>query len=403
MTEYYLFVTLWMMGNYGANILLPLFLLTGGYSLAQIIVLYLINEAALIGLLFCASIALQKLGFRVLLALGILLFSGFLVLLVAAAEGFVSPTPFLFLTAVFALRGLGKAFLNFGHEVFMIKVATKRSGGVVVSWFRICMIIASVLTPAVIGMTAYVFGFEYAFLLLATLSALSMVPLMLIPNHHFRIKYTPRGLLPLLRTRIKKRYVLAEVGRSFADGVIFIMWPVFVYLAVDNVKDVGLVTSASAFLSIIVAYLVGRSLKKNKKSETVFRSGVRISALFCILRAAFPSPILLVLIDAFNRICESVVQVNFETRCYRYLKSLSDQDRIEIVHIRCLIIECVYVLALLFLLSFVRIFHDPTPLMFVVIFAIAASTILLMTQILTVKYPLPVEAKPHWWQRRQGR
>ncbi len=397
-TEYYLFVTLWMMGNYGANVLLPLFLLSNGYSLAQIVIVYLINEVSLIFFLFFTSTILKRWGFRIVLAFGILVFTAFLMLLTRLEHfhDFWSALPFL--AVVFALRGFGKAFLNFGHEVFMIKVATMHSGGKSVSWFRICMIVASVLTPAVVGVTAYVYGFDIAFFCLAVLSALSMIPLFLIPNHRFQIKYKPKSLVPLLRTRIKKRYIFAEVGRSFADGVIFLTWPVFVYLAVENVKDVGFITSASAFLSIIVAYLVGKSLQDSKRSEGIFRHGVRISAFFYFLRAAFPTPILLVLVDAFNRICESVVQVNYETRCYRYLRSLSDQNKIEIVHVRCLVIECVYVLALVYVLVVALLFETPTPMMFVIMFAFAAATILLMTQILAVRSP--ILAPSHLWLKR---
>ncbi len=392
------------MGNYGSNILLPLYLLTHGFALWQIITLYLINEVTLVFFLFLSSIVMKRWGFRVILSFGIMLFTAFLMLLIFLENSvdFWSALPFL--AIVFIVRGLGKAFLNFGHEVFMLKVATRKSGGKVVSWFRICMIFASVITPAVMGMTAHVFGFQVAFLALATLAAMSMIPLLLIPNHQFKIKYHPKGLVPLMRTRIKKRYVFAEVGRSFADGVLFVMWPVFVFLAVENVKDVGLITSASAFLSIIVAYLIGRMLqeKKQKKSDSVFRIGVRLSAFMYILRSAFPTPLLLTIVDACNRICESVVQVNYETRCYRYLKSLSDQDKIEIAHVRCLMIEFIYILSLFYMMTIVLLFQTPTTAMFVTVFTLSAITILLMTQIMAVRYPVPISTKHHWWQWRQG-
>ena len=399
-TEYYVFVTMWMMGNYGSNILLPLYLLDNGYSLAHIIILCLINEAALVFFLFLSSMVMKRWGFRIILGLGIMLFTAFLMLLVFLETTAGMIDMFWFLGLIFVVRGLGKAFLNFGHEVFMIKVATRKKGGSVISWFRICMIVASVMTPAVMGLAAYVFGYDIAFLALATLSAASMIPLLMIPNHQFQINYRPKGLVPLMRTRIKKRYLLAEVGRSFADGVLFIMWPVFVFLAVGNVKDVGLITSASAFLSIIVAYLIGRMLndRRRKKSDTVFRIGVRMSAFMYVLRSAFPTPLLLTIVDACNRICESVVQVNFETRCYRYLKSMSDQDKIETANVRCLMIEGVYILALFYMLSIVMMFQQPSTLMFAVTFSFSALTILLMTQIIAVRCPVPSVQKPRWWQ-----
>lgn len=379
--EYYLFVTLWCMGNFGANILLPLYLLSLNFTLPQILFVYLINQFALISMLFLVSLLLKKWGLKRILGGGSMLYIIYLLLLglVPLSHGFQASIPFLIL--LFTIRAFGKCFLNFGHEVFMIKIATKKSTSIVVGWVRICIIIASVLTPAIGAMVAYAFGYHAAFLFLAFCVFLSFIPLMLMPNHHFSMRHQAKGVFGLLKRKLHKKYLLAEIGRIFPDAILYFMWPMFLFSIVGNAKDVGLLTSLSALVAIGVARLVSKSLQHGKSNDRIFKGSIRLASCLYFIRAVFPTPILITIVDSLNKICESVIQVSYETRCYRYLKSLKQENPIELANIRLLILELLYVLALIFIFVITTLMQSSGLIMFIVLFAAASPLLLLMALI----------------------
>lgn len=397
MIEYYLFATLWLMGNFGANLLLPLLLFTRDFSLHEILIVFLVNEIWLMVFATGAAELLKRFGLKPILVTGALFFAVFLMILGRNADTITIGLLF----GLLAIRAFGKVLLSFGHEVFMIKVATAQNTAKSLTWVRICVILASVLSPAIIAMVAHQFGYGLGFQIAGMLVAISLLPLSLAPNHHFEINYKPANVLGMMQKRLNKRYLLAETGRIFPDAIIFMIWPVFLFYVVGNVGAVGIVTSISALFAIIVAHLIGRFIEKHKEDKTVFLGSVHAAVCFHFVRALFPIPIVITIIDCFGRICDSALQIAYETRCYRYLHTLPEEDLIEIAHARIFLLEFIYLIAIITLLTITSFFETLTPELFLIIFGISSMFFLFMRNILVLEQPEPLLCdvpRRRWWR-----
>ena len=211
---------------------------------------------------------------------------------------------------------------------------------------------------------------------------LAMIPLLLTKDQYFHTTKSPKDIVKYVFNVIPKNFHIAEGARWSVDSLLWIIWPLFLFVVVQSTLNLGFLVSLSAVISIVVSYFVGKRIDKNSPKKLLDKM-TKISASIFFMRSLFPSQILIVFFDSLNRILEPVLLLPYEKYYYKYIKS--NENILEISIASLFVMEIYYTLSLLFLtiyfgtLEFLNV--EISYLVFIGLFIGYGSLILFMTKI----------------------
>lgn len=251
------------------SIFIPIYLLVLGFSVSDVCVFYGIRFLTL-GLFFLVVIQLGKwIGLKhvmlVRVPLAMLYFyllSSFdgsyyygLIALIGGIEGACYWLPIHGLFARYSGKEVGK------------------SSGILIAIPKI----ASIIAPLVGGFVAAFLGFNLLFYVAMFIIALSVVPLFLTAE----VKLTPK-------LSIKKAFHFYKTHRRISMGnfvhygglvIETIIWPIFVYMAVQNTVSIGLIGVVSAIANVFLMFSVG---KRSDRDHSWFLAKVGALGFFVV-------------------------------------------------------------------------------------------------------------------------
>ena len=174
----------------------------------------------------------------------------------------------------------------------------------------------------------------------------------------------------------------AEIGRWFPENIVWVVWPIFIYIVAQSTATMGAIISVASFIGIIVTRLVGKFIDRHKSKKLLKKSVNTYTAIF-FLRTLIPTPIMLVITDAINKIVEPIVSVSYEKHYYKYLKDT--KEPLERSVAGSLYLEIAFFLSTVFLVIIFGILElvsvEVTPIVFTILFLLHGIPILLMKNI----------------------
>jgi len=379
--EFYVFQTLLNISLSIITLFVPIYLISDlGYSIQAVLLFYLLYEIGFIFFVPFSGKAVHFLGVKKTIALQLPFLALYYIVLQNLSGNFAADL--WLLVPVLLVRAFFRSNANVGVDVFMAKHVLKKKAGKMLAWLRILMIISTIISPLVGGLITYYYGFDSLFWFAIGLCILSGIPLLLTPDEHFDIKYKPQELFSFLTHKVDKHYIVSEAGNILPDTLMWIMWPLFLFFAIKNTVNMGLLVSASALVSIGVAFYIGKKIA-NTKPEGLIRNGVRASSVFFFLRAVSINPVFIAFIDACNKIVEPIFRIPYQRKAYRLV--MYHRDQIKMANVRQLIRELYYTVGIILLLLYVVAVPEMTPMAFVLLFVFFSFIHLLMQYINSVK------------------
>lgn len=256
------------------GIFLPIYLLTLGYSVRNVIVFFIFHYSFLLFFSFFALRIAGKIG----LIQTIILRFPFLFTYLAFFYFLKSVDIPLVLIAFFS--GLDSALFWMPlHIIFSKNTSSKKIGSETGKLFAIPKA-AGIFAPLIGGVIAVKFGFGFLFILAFIILLIAIIPLlkMRLNSEHFNV---PDKIKLENGKRIfkkYKKYFFVEIFDNMAEEVGAIIYPIFVFLALDSITSVGYVGTLVKIGAAIFTFMVGRFSDRFSKKKII-----KIAAILLII------------------------------------------------------------------------------------------------------------------------
>ena len=382
-SEYYIYKVVREIAFSLISIFIPIFLYSElNYSIFQIILFFLINEFIFLIFIPFSGKIIEKIGIKHSMLIhipGMIIYTYGLRFL---SGDFIADLGLIVLLLIF--RVAPKAPLTSAEQIFIAKNILNHKGheGSSLARIKILLIITSLVSPLFGGAITYYFGFDMFFNFAIFFMGIAMIPLLLTKDQYFHSTQSSKDVLKYIFKTIPKNFHIAEGARWGIDSLMWIVWPIFLFLVVENTLDLGVLVSVSGVISIVASYYVGKKIDKKLTKEFLSKM-TKVSTSLFFLRSVFPSQVLIVIFDSINRIVEPVLFLPYEKYFYKFFKS--NKNILEIAIASNMICELYYFVSFIFLaiyfgtLEFLKI--EVGYLAFVVLFIIYGFLTLLLTKI----------------------
>ena len=380
--EYYVYKILSRVATSMANLAIPLFLFIElGYSVVEVILFYVILQLFFVLVAPFSSKIIERIGVKHAIALHIPFMAFFWFGLRFLSPGFWPNLGLVFVLLFF--RSVPRVCREPAENFFIARnIMHKDDHGSTMANIRIVFILAGVLAPVATAIIAFFFGFDLVFNAAILLLFLSAVPLFLTHDKHFKAKFSRKKLFWFSFRGMTKNFWLAEFGRIIPDVAMWFLWPVFLFIALSNLLDVGLLLTLSAVIAIAFSHYLGKKLDK-KSLHKFFNGTVVMSAVLFMLRAISLNPLVIAVVNILNTITGPALLVPYEKYAFDFMTSCD--NLLEAVCARSIIIEYAYFAAILIVLgvfSAASMFFEQTSAFpFIAVFVISGILMLLMSRI----------------------
>ncbi len=171
-------------------------------------------------------------------------------------------------------------FWNSFHVVLSKSMRREHVGQDLTTMQFLLQLMAAV-TPAISGILAVAFGLESLFLLgiVGTLICLLFAIYLDIGHEHDTVSWAE--LRSWLQETEYRKLSVAFIGRYCNDVVLFV-WPLYVFLILGSVDEVGFLYTLSLFLALVVTFFTGFYLAKSQTRRPFYASGGALSILWFI-------------------------------------------------------------------------------------------------------------------------
>lgn len=290
----------------------------------------------------------------------------------------------LFLFPIFIFRAIGRNTSNIAYDIFMTHHLNKGKSGKSVAWMQIAIMMASVIAPILGAVITANWGFDWVTYFGVVLMIFSAVVLYLTPDEKFKVPYTSNRLISDTLNKTPRTLFYSEWGRCFFDGVLWVVWPVFLILIfAGQLVHMGILVGCSSGVAMILAFFIGKKLdKKNTNTGNVLKWGAYRSTFLNFFRAIWLEPITISIVDALSKVNDQTIKIPYNVELYKWLHAKNTFER---AHIRRIIAEYFYTIPLLFFTIIFMIFRDAPVWIFVFIFALSAFSLSFTSQILRIK------------------
>ncbi|MFO0955183.1 MAG: MFS transporter [Candidatus Saccharibacteria bacterium] len=294
-------------------VFIPIYLASLGFSIRFIALFYLLE---FIGMAAATPIGLwlnSKIGVKKTMVFADVFFVGYMVAVNAiSATGWYIILP----TLMFAISG---GLFWAGYHVDFTKNADIKDEGKEISFVKSLVVLGSALGPLLGSLLIVGASYTASFIAAAVLISLGALPLLL--SKDFKTPQ-PRFSWPRL-----KRADDADKARSYiAFGVMQLtnetFWPLFIFLALRSVLDVGLVFTLTSLLIIVALIWFGRRVDARPRQSLI--AGVWLHAPSWIARIFFLSPLGFFLSNTYGQLSYQLMDTAFEKVVYSEAKASHD-------------------------------------------------------------------------------
>ncbi len=277
--NYYHHKTVYFFGEALINILLPVYFLLIGFSIASVISWFILT------MLFSITFGLStiafgnKFGIKKALFMGLMLEAAFLILL-----PFVNRSVFIFIF-IALLAGLSNSFYWINDITVFTTISKKDHEGLQAGIIDSIEAAVSIAPPVIGAVILTLYGIVYLSSTAALIVALSVLPLLVLKKVRFKMRFDIRSLgVYLRRYKLKKKTLFQIMNRNMQTQVIYTIWPIFLFVSGINVISIGIVGAILAFAGIITPLIIGEFADLDHNKLMVLST---ISILFVWATLAF--------------------------------------------------------------------------------------------------------------------
>lgn len=202
------------------------------------------------------------------------------------------------------------------------RFSVEKERGREVSNLTVLISVVGILGPLLGGLILKFFDFNVLFIVVAILILVSNIPMLITKEKFAPANFSYFACYPRLFKKENRREFFAYLGFG-EELVVLLIWPIFIYLVVGDFLNLGLISSASVFLTTVVFLYIGR-LADKKDRRTVARFGAIFYFFSWLLRLLARTTLGVFLVDAYSRLSEQTVKIPLTAKLYSEAQASAD-------------------------------------------------------------------------------
>src|SRR3989338_1265319 len=290
-----------------AYIFEPIYLITLGYSVVDIMYFYLMVYVAYALFVIPITKVTSIIGYKhAMLYAAIFQITYWLTLYGIESEPllfYVAPILFAFQKSLFWPPYNADVALN------NVKIQRVREVGVLFSVIEF----AAILGPILGGFISYQFGFLILFVCAATLTVISVYPLFLSPEIYTRHEFRFKNFWRIFR--LYPRNFFGYWGYA-EDLMLMTLWPIFIFTIVPKFSSIGIIVTFASVIAVMLMLYLGRILDRYQKLNLLPTAAVfyGLTWVFRIFANSFSG---VVIFDVLTRVGKAFIGVPLLHRTFQ--------------------------------------------------------------------------------------
>ncbi|HRN96159.1 MAG TPA: hypothetical protein PLD54_01795 [Candidatus Levybacteria bacterium] len=335
------------------GIYIPIYLLTLGYTLSEVIVFFTLTHvcALLIGLFVIVPL-LKKYGPITVLKCSFLLQIFFLSLLLILDS---TPFPLFFLALI---NGAQNMAYWMPLNLLFIKNSDKNSMGGNLGKFFALPKFFGIFGPLLSAVLIPLVGFLPVFILAVFGLGVSYIPLLKIPNQSIQIPLNFNNAWKRLRKQ-KTLFLLEGLDNIIEESEWF--WGIYVYLLIGSLSTPGIIGSLEAIGGALFTIFVGKYA--NKHAKKIIPIGAVLVILIMTLRIFITDTVTAYSITVIASFVMTLFLVSYFTSIYKTVKGEDEEEFIILREIPTVFGRLVVFGGILLTLNYLNLFFL-TPVIF---------------------------------------
>lgn len=242
-------------------IFMPIYFLTIGFSIREVFIFFIINYSLVAVFSFLSIYMANYFGLQKTIIIRTPFLIVFLLLLL------LSGTYNIPLWSIAFFNALQTAFYFIPlHVLFANSAKLKEMGSSMGKYFALPKL-AGIIGPLLGGFTAFFLGFNYLFIIIIAIYAISVIPM--LRSRAVKTKFSfdiGRGKKLFFKY---PQYFFAEIFNNIGEEMEGIIWPMFIFVTFSSLLSVGYVGTLVGLGSFLFTILVGKYSDKFKKEKII--------------------------------------------------------------------------------------------------------------------------------------
>lgn len=241
------------------SVFVPIYFWILGFPLWQILFFYFLHSLYFVTLALALLPVLKRLSDKMMIFLSLPFLFGYFLLLGQISNN----SSWLYVTPL--LSALGALFFNVGYHLDFTCSADGDCIGRSVGTRHFISSLVRFSSPLLGGLLIAWSGFNNAFILSAIIMIIAVVPLFFFPRRKIASFLGYRQLFSCLSNKKLIPFNISCIGYAVEERIALIIWPLFVFLAIGNIKQFGGVISLGLLASALINYLIGYFSDKGER------------------------------------------------------------------------------------------------------------------------------------------
>lgn len=294
------------------TIFVPIYLMTLGYALQDIIIYFLVFYVTIF-IFYTPSFLLNyRFGVKKTMFLGLI----FLILYNIILDRVAAGIPYFYAAVIW---GVSFAVYYTAFHIDFSTVSDRKKEGKEFSNIKILWMLSATLGPLVGAVLISEVSYSFVFMLVSLLLLFSAFPLFLTKDR--KIKKPNISLKKIMKSDTKRR-AAASQGLGILDFSSGFLWPLFIYIVLGGVLQLGMIVTLTSVIIIIFLYYIGKmSDRYEKKTLGV---GVGVHSVSWLTRIFFLTPVGLFLNNFYSALSYSLIEIPYHKVIYEKAKKTRD-------------------------------------------------------------------------------
>jgi MFS family permease len=272
--KFYLMNSVYGLAGSFIGVFVPIFFLTRGVSVRNILIYYLIYGIGVLLFFFLANFLSRQIGLRKTVL------SGFPILFIYFLLLYTFDTYHASVFLIGAISSLQAALYWFPFHMWLVGSSKDASIGKELSQLFAFSKSIGIYAPLISSLVIVLFGFRSLFIVSALIYLCSIIPLLSLEEHPNNAVFNWSDLIRL--TRSYPYYVWAELIENIREDAEGIIWPIFVFLTFKNILTIGYVETIASIGAILFSLFVGKAADRSEKSKLLYFGVLIIGSIWII-------------------------------------------------------------------------------------------------------------------------
>ena len=294
------------------GLFIPVYLYQLGIPIWQILLFYFLRSFYYLILGASLMPIMKKISDKLLMALAI----PFLVLFFLGLNSLSEVSTLFYILP--ALFGLYQLFTYIAYNLDFAEASDSDHVGEEVSVRFVIDAVVKFATPFLGGLIIAFLGFDYVYLIASGILILSIVPLFTFPKRNFSSKLSWIEIIHKIKDKELFNYNITSFSYGAEKMTTDIIWPLFLFIAVGNIKEMGGILSAGFIIGALAAFFLGKKIDKDKGFKDVLTnvSSTGLSLIW-IIRTFITKTIPIIGSHIGEYIFRNIFLVSWQTRFYQ--------------------------------------------------------------------------------------